>query len=139
VLAEQEKAAAAPRTGGRPGLGETSDFYPACFLRCSGYELAGRRCHGRRCVFTYRDRPTRPRDVLAFHGGRAAVVPPLRLAGASKDMKAMLHNVPARVAGPGRAGWRFAMADAATPSRTGTIVLRSVPDGSGAGRADPPR
>ncbi len=76
----------------RPGLYETSDFYLACFLRCSGYELAGLRYQGRRCVFAYRDRPTRQRDVLAFYGDQAAVVP-LRFVGAIKDMKAMLHNV----------------------------------------------
>ena len=79
-------------SAGRPGLYETSDFYLACFLRCSGYELAGLRRDGRRCVFAYRDRPTRQRDILAFYGDRAAVMP-LRFAGAIKDMKAMLHNV----------------------------------------------
>ncbi len=76
----------------RPGLYETSDFYLACFLRCSGYELAGMRRDGRRCVFAYRDRPTRQRDVLAFYGDQTAVVP-LRFVGAIKDMKALLYNV----------------------------------------------
>jgi hypothetical protein len=75
-----------------PGLYETSDFYLACFLRCSGYALAGLRCHGRRCVFAYHDRPSRPRDVLAFYGDQTSVVP-LRFVGAIKDMKAMLHSV----------------------------------------------
>ena len=86
----------------RPGLYETSDFYLACFLRCSGYEFAGMRCQGRRCVFAYRDRPTRQRDVLAFYGDQAAVVP-LRFVGAIKGMKAMLHNVQGegRWRGPG--------------------------------------
>jgi hypothetical protein len=86
----------------RPGLYETSDFYLACFLRCSGYELAGMRRQGRRCVFAYRDRPTRQRDVLAFYGDQTAVVP-LRFVGAIKDMKAMLHNVQGgdRWRGPG--------------------------------------
>src|SRR3954462_8334529 len=78
-------------SAGRPGLYETSDFYLACFLRCSGYELAGLRRDGRRCVFAYRDRPTRHRDLLAFYGDRAAAVP-LRFVGAIKDLKAMLHN-----------------------------------------------
>jgi hypothetical protein len=78
-------------SAGRVGLYETSDFYLACFLRCSGYELAGLRRDGRCCVFAYHDRPTRQRDLLAFYGDRAAVVP-LRFVGAIKDMKAMLHN-----------------------------------------------
>jgi hypothetical protein len=76
----------------RPGLYETSDFYLACFLCCSGYALAGLRCHGRRCVFAYHDRPSRPRDVLAFYGDQTSVVP-LRFVGAIKDMKALLHSV----------------------------------------------
>ena len=86
----------------RPGLYETSDFYLACFLRCSGYELAGMRSDGRRCAFAYRDHPSRQRDVLAFYGDQAAVVP-LRFVGAIKDMKAMLHNVQGegRWRGPG--------------------------------------
>src|SRR3954451_21574722 len=79
-------------SAGRPGLYETPDSYLACFLRCSGYEFAGLRRDGRRCVFAYRDRPTRRRDILAFYGDGAAVVP-LRFVGAIKDMKAMLHNV----------------------------------------------
>src|SRR3954449_4525731 len=79
-------------SAGRPGLYETSDFYLACFLRRSGYEFAGLRRDGRRCLFAYRDRPTRQRDILAFYGDRAAVMP-LRFVGAIKDMKAMLHNV----------------------------------------------
>src|SRR3954464_3385887 len=79
-------------SAGRPGLYETSDFYLACFLRCSGYELAGLRRDGRRCVFAYRDRPTRRRGLLALPGDRAGVVP-LRFVGAIKDMRAMLHNV----------------------------------------------
>ena len=75
-----------------PGLYGTSDFYLACFLRCSGYELAGMRPEGRRWVFVYRDRPSRPRDVTAFYGDRAAVAP-LRFAAAIRSMKAMLHGV----------------------------------------------
>lgn len=35
---------------------ETRDFYLACFLRCSGYELQGLRSEGQRKVFVFRDR-----------------------------------------------------------------------------------
>ena len=44
---------------------ETCDFYLACFLRCTGYELLGLRAEGRRKVFVFRDRATRQGDVLA--------------------------------------------------------------------------
>ena len=47
---------------------ETRDFYLACFLRCTGYELIDLRAEGSRKVFVFRDRPTRRDDVLAFYG-----------------------------------------------------------------------
>ena len=50
---------------------ETRDFYLACFLRCTGYELIDRRAEGRRKVFVFRDRITRRDDVLAFYGDGA--------------------------------------------------------------------
>jgi hypothetical protein len=71
---------------------ETRDFYLACFLRCTGYELVGLRPEGQRKVFVFRDRPTRRDDVLAFYGDGAAV-PPLAFSSTIKDMKALLHNV----------------------------------------------
>jgi hypothetical protein len=37
---------------------ETRDFYLACFLRCTGYDLFDLRTEGRRKVFVFRDRPT---------------------------------------------------------------------------------
>lgn len=43
---------------------ETRDFYVACFLRCTGYDLMDLRAEGRRKVFVFRDRPTRRDDVL---------------------------------------------------------------------------
>jgi hypothetical protein len=70
---------------------ETRDFYLACFLRCSGYNLIGLRAEGQRKVFVFRDRPTRRDDVLAFYGD-GAVVPPLAFSSTIKDMKALLHN-----------------------------------------------
>ena len=70
---------------------ETRDFYLACFLRCTGYNLIGLRAEGQRKVFVFRDSPTRPNDVLAFYG-EAGSVRPLAFAGAIKDMKALLHN-----------------------------------------------
>ena len=70
---------------------ETRDFYLACFLRCSGYELLDLRPEGRRKVFVFRDRPTRRKDVMAFYGDGAAV-PPLAFSSTIKDMKALLHN-----------------------------------------------
>ena len=70
---------------------ETRDFYLACFLRCTGYELVDRRAEGRRKVFVFRDRPSRREDGLSFYGDGAAV-PPLAFATTIKDMKALLHN-----------------------------------------------
>ena len=70
---------------------ETRDFYLACFLRCSGYELIDLRAQGRRKVFVFRDRLTRRDDVLAFYSERASV-PPLAFSSTIKDMKALLHN-----------------------------------------------
>ena len=70
---------------------ETRDFYLACFLRCTGYELLDLRDEGRRRVFVFQDRPTRRDDVMAFYG-EAGRVPPLAYAAAIKDMKALIHN-----------------------------------------------
>ena len=70
---------------------ETRDFYLACFLRCTGYELIDLRADGQRKVFVFRDRPTRRDDVLAFYGD-AATVAPLTFSAVIKDMKALLHN-----------------------------------------------
>jgi hypothetical protein len=70
---------------------ETRDFYLACFLRCSGYELINLRAEGRRRVFVFRDRMTRRDDVLAFYGDGASVTP-LAFSSTIKDMKALLHN-----------------------------------------------
>jgi Domain of unknown function (DUF5659) len=72
-------------------LFETRDFYRACFLRCTGYELLDLRADGRRKVFVVRDRPTRRDDVMAFYGDGAAVTP-LTFSSTTKDMKALLHN-----------------------------------------------
>ena len=70
---------------------ETRDFYLACFLRCSGYELQGLRSEGPRKVFVFRDRASRRDDVLAFYGD-ATSVRPLAFAATIKDMKGLLHN-----------------------------------------------
>ena len=70
---------------------ETRDFYLACFLRCTGYDLIALRPEGRRKVFVFRDRPTRRDDVLAFYR-QGAAVPPLAFSATIKDMKALLHN-----------------------------------------------
>jgi hypothetical protein len=70
---------------------ETRDFYLACFLRCTGYQLIDLRAEGRRKIFVFRDRPARRDDVLAFYGDSTAV-PPLAFSSTIKDMKALLHN-----------------------------------------------
>jgi hypothetical protein len=70
---------------------ETRDFYLACFLRCTGYQLLDLRAEGSRKVFVFQDRPTRRNDVIAFYG-EAGSVRPLEFAAAIKDMKALLHN-----------------------------------------------
>jgi hypothetical protein len=51
---------------GGPGAFETCDFYLACFLRCAGYELIDLRGERRRRAFSFKDRPTRREDVLAW-------------------------------------------------------------------------
>ena len=75
----------------REGGFGTRDFYLACFLRCTGYELLDLRAEGRRKVFVFRDRPSRRDDVLSFYGD-GAMVPPLAFSTTVKDMKALLHN-----------------------------------------------
>jgi hypothetical protein len=70
---------------------ETRDFYLACFLRCSGYELQGLRAEGPRKVFVFQDRASRRADVMAFYGD-ATSVRPLAFAATIKDMKGLLHN-----------------------------------------------
>ena len=70
---------------------ETRDFYLACFLRCSGYELQGLGAEGSRKVFIFRDRASRRDDVMAFYGD-ATSVRPLAFAATIKDMKGLLHN-----------------------------------------------
>ena len=45
------------RVGGGRDAFETRDFYLACFLRCSGYDLIGLRAEGQRKVFVFGDRP----------------------------------------------------------------------------------
>ncbi len=70
---------------------ETRDFYLACFLRCSGYELQGLRAEGPRKVFIFQDRASRRDDVMAFYGD-ATSVRPLAFAATIKDMKGLLHN-----------------------------------------------
>lgn len=70
---------------------ETRDFYLACFLPCSGYELQGLGADGPRKVFVFRDRASRRDDVMAFYG-EATSVPPSAFAATIKDMKGLLHN-----------------------------------------------
>lgn len=74
-----------------PAAFETRDFYLACFLRCSGYELQGLRAEGPRKVFVFRDRASRRADVMAFYGD-ATSVRPLAFSATIKDMKGLLHN-----------------------------------------------
>ncbi len=70
---------------------ETRDFYLACFLRCTGYDLMDLRDEGRQRVFVFRDRPSRREDVMGFYGD-AISVRPLAFASTIKDMKGLLHN-----------------------------------------------
>jgi Domain of unknown function (DUF5659) len=76
---------------GSLGTFETRDFYLACFLRCTGYELLDLRAEGRRRVFVFHDRATRRQDVISFYG-ESGSVHALAFAAAIKDMKALLHN-----------------------------------------------
>ena len=70
---------------------ETRDFYLACFLRCTGYDLVDLRAEGRHKVFVFRDRLSRRGDVMGFYGD-AISVRPLAFASTIKDMKGLLHN-----------------------------------------------
>ena len=54
---------------------ETRDFYLACFLRCTGYDLMDLRAEGRHKVFVFRDRPRRREDVMGFYGDAIRVRP----------------------------------------------------------------
>lgn len=75
---------------GQPAF-ETRDFYLACFLRCTGYDLMGLRAEGRHKVFVFLDRPSRREDVMGFYGD-AIRVRPLAFTSTIKDMKGLLHN-----------------------------------------------
>ena len=81
----------APREAGEVSAFETRDFYLACFLRCTGYDLIALRDEGRRKVFVFQDRPRRRDDVLAFYGDGATVAP-LAFSATIKDMKALSHD-----------------------------------------------
>jgi hypothetical protein len=70
---------------------ETSDFYLACFLRCTGYRLLGLRANGQKKIFVFKDRRSRPDDVMAFYGD-AATVRPQAFAATIKDMKGLIYN-----------------------------------------------
>jgi hypothetical protein len=70
---------------------KTRDFYLACFLRCTGYDLVDLRVEGRHKVFVFRDRPGRREDVMGFYGD-AISVRPLSFASTIKDLKGLLHN-----------------------------------------------
>ncbi len=70
---------------------ETRDFYLACFLRTSGYQLLDLRKNGHRKLFVFHDEPTRHSDVMAFYNDRATVAP-LAFSSTIKDMKGLLHN-----------------------------------------------
>ncbi len=71
---------------------ETTDFYLACFLRCTGYNLAELRRDGARVIFVFTDKPDRRDTVLAFYNNRGTVQP-LAFVGIIKDMKSLIHNV----------------------------------------------
>ena len=79
------------KTGTDPAAFETRDFYLACFLRCTGYDLVDLRAEARHKVFVFRDRPSRREDVMGFYGD-AISVRPLAFASTIKDMKGLLHN-----------------------------------------------
>jgi hypothetical protein len=57
----------------------------------TGFHLAGHRRDDARCVFVCRDRPSRRHALRAFHGDQASRSP-LRLAGAIREIKALLHH-----------------------------------------------
>ena len=71
---------------------ETSDFYLACFLRCTGYDLVEVRRDGARVIFIFNDKHDRRDTVLAFYNNHGSVAP-LSFAGVIKDMKSLIHNI----------------------------------------------
>ena len=75
---------------GQPAF-ETRDFYLACFLRCTGYDLLDLRAEGRHKFFVFCDRPSRREDVMGFYGNTISVRP-LAFSSTIKDMKGLLHN-----------------------------------------------
>ena len=64
----QDHAGARSASESRRGAFETRDFYLACFLRCTGYELLDLRAEGSERFSFSEDRPTRREDVIAFYG-----------------------------------------------------------------------
>jgi hypothetical protein len=91
VSAEQVTTATTDRKAPPRPVFETRDFYLACFLKCTGYDLIGLRATGRRRIFVFRDQPDRRCDVIAFYSNARAVLP-LAFASTIKDLKALLHN-----------------------------------------------
>jgi Domain of unknown function (DUF5659) len=70
---------------------EVRDFGLAAYLRARGYELAGVRREGPRCVFRFKDRAERRADQEEYFRGEGSIAP-LALIEASRQVKSLIHN-----------------------------------------------
>ena len=72
---------------------ETRDFYLACFLRCTGYDLIDLRAKAdARFLSSVTDRRAATTCWRFWARGPLSAVPPLPFSATIKDMKALLHN-----------------------------------------------
>ena len=70
---------------------ETSDFYLACFLRCTGYPLVDVRRDSARFAFVFEQRQDPHADVMGFYNNNRTVRP-IDFVEAIKSLKSLMHR-----------------------------------------------
>lgn len=73
-------------------LYRTTDFYLACFLKCSGYDLVDLQKRGSRVEFIFAEKPGIKRMILDFYNNMGTVAP-LAMVDSIKSMKALMYAV----------------------------------------------
>lgn len=69
---------------------QTSDFYLACYLKCSGCDLVDVQKHGGKVEFFFAEKPMMKSIILGFYNNEG-VVPPLAMVDAIKNLKALMY------------------------------------------------
>lgn len=73
-------------------LYRTSDFYLACYLKCSGCDLVDLKKNGNKVEFFFAERPRMKRIILDFYNNMGSV-PPLDMVESIKSLKALMYAV----------------------------------------------